>query len=481
MSSLIVTVPQPLGDINSPEDDGDAQGYFPDLQYAFYTKTGNKPTQEDTITRCELTSADFVHAKSPFAIGLRLWTALKELDRPEDKTCSTTVTVFDGENLITATLGDAVTFAVVYDPEGVPSHVVRLNSVVRKPSDRAERTRTGLNLAVSRSLGDSVHRGSGPASPKLVSSDAQIDVTSISDLLRGMNRSQVGNIQIISTPDGFTNGAQQTETETQIQLKIYHQTYLKRKLETLKQPQGLADLPKNLANQAFKDRSRNNISVAVQNIDLNSPRPFLLGTFDGHNGARVSTYAAQNIAQKFLYQLMLPESVYASQATGVYQNIRAYQRNNCSAIVPPEAAPAEEVATVTKTATAIVRQRFPAVQNALAGHTQIDHADTTATDSTQRQQTSTIENGNNTSHANPIKDILKEFTAALETIRTNPLVGSERDGKALIRMLAHYRAQLEVNKNLAAFKEQCTLQIRKTLCADFAKQPIVKKNTLRLA
>ena len=156
--------------------------------FGLYEMQGLRPTQEDAAM-ARWYSAHVFAALSAQEIGRRLWTTYKLLNqhccRPNFAGSTASTTVYNGQDeLITATLGDAVAFAVVYLPNGQVHAVTRLNKVIHHPDDDKERfakaggvivagRAQGLNgsLALSRALGDYEYSKLG------VCDDAHIDIT----------------------------------------------------------------------------------------------------------------------------------------------------------------------------------------------------------------------------------------------------------------------------------------------------------------
>ncbi|MCL9684472.1 hypothetical protein [Legionella maioricensis] len=104
---------------------------------------------------------------------------------------------YDGRgNLITATLADTVTFAVIYGKKGDALGVIRLNKVTHKGSNEPEKRRIEaaggtilfdrvykdrLTLGVSRAIGDQRFKDSG------VCSEASIDVTNVKKIAEDLH------------------------------------------------------------------------------------------------------------------------------------------------------------------------------------------------------------------------------------------------------------------------------------------------------
>lgn len=272
------------------------------------------------------------------------------------KGSTASTTVFDGKgNLLTATLADAAAFAAVYDKEGKVLGVVRLNSITHKAtwdvhpiSGRTEVERLQAlggdvwagrvnGLAVSRAIGD--HALKSNNDQKLIASDAQIDITNVDTILEqlGIESSNVGKIQVITTCDGFTEGADNE--------KLDHATYLKNCLSG--QPWGLRsekDIAAHLVAAAKKSGSRDNLSVAVQTL---TNRPVFLGVYDGHGGNTVARYIADNIGKRFEQQCDLSNEAYAAQELSADKSETYKSEHSAKVCVPQQSMDLEPLPPLT--------------------------------------------------------------------------------------------------------------------------------------
>ena len=114
--------------------------------FACYETQCLQDGQEDALVCLDLDKESEVIRLTPEQLGARLWSTHKQLDEetkelPRSGTTASS-NLYDGKgNIITATLGDAASFAVVYRRNGQVSRVVRLNSITHKPSDPVENRR----------------------------------------------------------------------------------------------------------------------------------------------------------------------------------------------------------------------------------------------------------------------------------------------------------------------------------------------------
>ncbi|WP_419419923.1 PP2C family serine/threonine-protein phosphatase [Legionella sp. D16C41] len=300
----------------------------------FETQNSRYRSQQEDALAWE-TLDETLDGLAPEEIGKRLWTTYRMLDEQvlkedfEDGTTAST-TIYDGkDNLITATLADAASFAAIYHDNGKLLGVVRLNSVTHKPTDPKEKlriekaggfvifNRVGGTLAISRAIGDKYLKESG------VSSEATIDINSIKALAETFNISPeaIEKIQIITTCDGFTDGASEES-------KVGHEAFLIAALnESITEAKTEAEIAKALVQKALANGSKDNVSVTVQTITKNTPS-FLLGVYDGHGGSKAATHVAQNISSEFRKQCALTKEVYQGQALSVEKNQDVYKRDN---------------------------------------------------------------------------------------------------------------------------------------------------------
>ncbi len=305
-------------------------GYFETMNSDFRSE------QEDglawqVLTQEDLTSKNAKDILDPIEIAHRLWTTYQILDVPSltgGTTASTTI--YDGKgHFITATLADAAAFAVIYDKNGDALGVKRLNSVTHKLTnpyelDRIEKAggivrfnRINGRLALSRSIGDFTYKKSG------VCADAQIDIYHVSQLVTELkiDPELVGEIQIITTCDGFTDAASSESKEA-------HEQYLLDCLKKIKAPAGKPEdeLAKILVSFAKEDESHDNITVAIQTII--QACPIFIGVYDGHTGKEASSFVAQNVGMVFKEQCSLTPGDYSKQKLSVDSKTVEYTRDN---------------------------------------------------------------------------------------------------------------------------------------------------------
>lgn len=298
--------------------------------FGLYETIGERPSQEDAVFACWY-ARDHFKSLTPQDIGRRLWTSyhlVNILGRNEmlgGTTASTTV--YDGMGtLITATLADSLSFAVIYDRHDNIAGVVRLNSMIHHPNAEQERiqragglvfaNRINGQLAVSRAIGDFDFNAA------VVCADATIDINDLHEIYAqvGTTFEQVGKVQMITTCDGFTEPLthQTKQAHEQWLLDCLQKTSLVNKNEE--------QLAKFLANKALEWGSRDNISIAVQTLSLYLP--FLIGVFDGHGGQDASHFTAEHIGAIFDYQCALSLEAYAQQSLSADKNFITYYRDN---------------------------------------------------------------------------------------------------------------------------------------------------------
>jgi integrin-linked kinase-associated serine/threonine phosphatase 2C len=306
-------------------------------RFAYYETMGHRSGQEDALAWQTFDEGE-LGSVTPEQIGHRLWTTYQKLNASGfakengQKTGTTACTTIIKDNhLITATLGDTVAFAVIYDTTGAVASVQRLNPKTHKPSDTDEQKRIKdaggailgdyvgfLHLvAVSRSLGDFVAQG--------ICADATIDITTLSE--------DAHHVQIITTCDGFTDGAGLTR-----QTKEGHEAYLREALSAMNggKPGLLSEetIAERLAEDALTKGSRDNISIAVQSIKTEgrpATQKAMIGVYDGHGGPALSHFVADHIGDELTRQLALSEDAYAAQPESVPSNRAIYDRDHVRA------------------------------------------------------------------------------------------------------------------------------------------------------
>lgn len=329
--------------ISQPTGSFEASGQY--LHFGYYETQGNfRPTQEDALVRHVYAVEDLApkgesKALSPEELAQRLWTCYRQLDEnilsahPPIYAGSTAISIlYDGQGtLITALLGDAAAFAVVYDNNEQVLGVERLNRVTHKPTDQSEQLRIETaggfvsharvdgNLAISRSIGDKNLKKSG------VCSEAHVSIQSIAGLITLFQHANasIGKIQILASCDGFTDAAGSDQS------KAAHESYLMQVLRRGSYLENISesDLAAYLVKAAIHDGSTDNISIAIQTLTEDSP-PCLLGVYDGHGGSLTSTYIAGHIGSLFRELCAISKEEYEKHPLGVSNHRTEYQRDN---------------------------------------------------------------------------------------------------------------------------------------------------------
>lgn len=313
----------------------------PDNRCGYHQDIGSKETQEDTLCIAqlqtqELTPKDAQERLTPEKIGHRLWTCHLQMHQAicdgNHKSGSTaTSTVYDGAgHLITATLGDSVCFAVVYDHQGTLLSVTRLNSLIHHATVKREyyrvRAANGTintdnrvqdTLAMTRSIGDNKPRYRTVFNNKTpISSESQIDTINLSDLPK---YTQSSIVQLIACSDGFTDG-NRADTSKQGQ-----EQYLYKELLKITNPTTLLEnqLAEKLVKAAQDLRTFDNVSVAIQT--LRPGQAFFIGLYDGHGGTNASTYLAKNAAENFIELSTMTLAQYSQEPFSVDQEKYRYR------------------------------------------------------------------------------------------------------------------------------------------------------------
>lgn len=314
-----------------PHDGIDVCEWVQEHGFGLYETMGARPSQEDAAFASWYTP-DHFNLLTPPEIGRRLWTSYHLVNRSGHHfihggtTASTTV--YDGQGtLITATLADSVSFAVVYDTQEQLVGVLRLNSMIHHPRFELDRIqsaggvvffdRINGQLAVSRAIGDFDFNA------QVVCADASIDINPFNKIYAYLDiaAEHVAKMQIIVTCDGFTEPlASQTQKEHE---QWFLHCFNKISFVSTQQEHLLA---KALANEALASGSQDNISIAVQTLSPSAP--FLIGIYDGHGGKDASRYTAEHIGPIFDSQCSLTQEAYAQQSLSADKNFTTYYRDN---------------------------------------------------------------------------------------------------------------------------------------------------------
>lgn len=305
--------------------------YYPVMSYstansALCYRLGKRAQQEDVCLLGDLpanwfTFADAADAKQE--VAKRLWIAFANIDEQiYEEAMGTTacVTLYDGNDLLyTAAVGDSVAFAVVYDDSGMPIAAHRLNTL-HKLHDEDERSRIGAQnispygkvervgggVIMTRAFGDQQYKANNlVAAPSITVHNLQE--------LKGKSGSDSSYIELITTSDGFTDGAGIPHTTSVELTKEQQEEYLLSCLrnfhsqDSTRSDASTSSAPvesslllkaKFLAAAAEQDINNlksisDNISVSVS--QLNMAQPLLAATFDGHGGFKVSRQVASQM------------------------------------------------------------------------------------------------------------------------------------------------------------------------------------------
>lgn len=329
-----------MPEIISTPSKGVVEGEDRDHHFAYFETQNKRDDQEDALAWHTL-DENQLKSLGPRDIAMRLWTTARRLDerakRLHKEAGSTAcMTVFDGkDHVITASVGDSVAFLVAYGNKGEVISATRLNTTLHHPDLESEKerilkagghldARNRLNgvLGVSRAIGD--YDTLDPFGRKLAISDAAVDIASISQLLKE-EEEPISKIQLISTCDGFTDGAKDNSIES-------HVGYLLTCLARLHKP-GLkteAEVAAFLAACAIESNSTDNISITVQTLVYGLP--VFLGVYDGHGGNQIAHDAAMSGSEIFLEQCSLSQEEYEHQPLSAVQFKQCYEKENEKAV-----------------------------------------------------------------------------------------------------------------------------------------------------
>ena len=334
--------------ILAPNDEvSEVSGEIKNERSGYCSFIGKKTEQEDAVVLHILpTETNLVSKFTAKEIGENLNESLAKLDKaaPESKKntedekfivgSTVSSTIWTGEQLITATLGDSLAFAAVYGNDNKFLGVTRLNSQIQSPNNEKEKKRiTDLNtkdvdfespgkvyfkklrtgIGVTGSIGVHPLKDLDSPNKSIITSKAVIDIYNLNEVCWNVLQKNYTNdltVRIIIASDGLTErtkpkekskDASKTEPDEPKEKiidasKKDNEDYLRSMLENIKviNEQTLA---KELANKAIDNGSGDNVSVAVMTLD--SKKPFLGCVFDGHGGKEVSDYLAQQFCPTF--------------------------------------------------------------------------------------------------------------------------------------------------------------------------------------
>lgn len=325
-----------MPEIISTPSKGVVEGEDREHHFAYFETQNKRSTQEDALAWHTLGEKQ-LRSLSPQKIGQRLWTTCKQLDERAkhftvEAGTTACMTVFDGrDSVITASVGDSVAFLVAYGKKGEVISATRLNSTLHHPMVLSEKERilkaggsidasnriNGI-LSVSRAIGD--YDTLDTQGNKLAISDAAVEIASISQLLEE-EEEPVSKIQLISTCDGFTDGAEDSRIESQVM-------YLLTCLARMDKPgfKTEAEIAAFLAACAIESKSEDNISIAVQTLVYGMP--IFLGLYDGHGGNQVAHDAAMSSGEIFLEQCALSQQDYELQSLSTVNNKKRFEKDN---------------------------------------------------------------------------------------------------------------------------------------------------------
>lgn len=337
---------------------------------AKYREDG-RPSEDIAIRQAYPKSA-FQHM-SPQALGARLWSAYRILDKryqqsaplQNDGTTASTTIVY-GNTIITATLSDTVLFAAAWDTQDKLIGVKQLSRLHILSSDVEERRiqAIGVNHTISKKeiiknyKAGQINLEHGPiiycqddggkktllslVTPKIpmisltrsigdccfkpaVIPDANIDVATISSLLKHFNVKAFGTLLLIKTSDGFTDAAVYNEKTYEDYLAYTLRWMFFNKTNEKK-------IAEHLVNCAALI-SDDDITVSIQAIVKQNKRTDfngLFGVYDGHGGDGAAIYTANNVSPVLNELLALSEDEYAAHEDSTYRHQQAYYRDNAN-------------------------------------------------------------------------------------------------------------------------------------------------------
>ncbi len=316
----------------------------------YYEDSHKRGSQEDALTVQPL-PGDLIKEYTEEDIAQRVWFALRVLNENISKEIKTkrvrsspgstlSMTLFDGKgHLITATVGDSASFAIVYDKEGNQLGVTRLNSEVHKPDSKKEQERIVAaggkvsmgrvqgGLAVSRALGDVEYQESG------VNANATIDITSIEALAQkyGKKASEI-QVKLVGCCDGLTDAAGRDQSKASQEAWLDNAVRMAHRNGCVTE----ASMAKDIVESAKPD-SEDNISVYISTLQTIAPEegatpvmavPHFGVVCDGHGGDKVSIAAVNTLPEVFSQAFGMSQEAFADHPLGVKKNKEAYDFDN---------------------------------------------------------------------------------------------------------------------------------------------------------
>ncbi len=314
--------------IPKDEDAGLKADSFGNFSYCmhFLNNQGKQTKKEDTIVYLNgFNKVKGLLELSPQQVGERLWSTHKRIDdqlksRNERTGSTASSNYYDGKgSIVTATLGDTSSFAVIFGKDRSVLKVVRLNSVTHNPTygsreysrikteggdvldghigKESENGDLQIYLNVSRSLGDNMSEFS-----RFIIPDSFIDITSLTELHDGIDPKFIDSTVLLVCSDGFTDAAGENQSI------VGHENKLKQFLNDneTKKLWG-KELCSKLTTLARIHGSKDDISIAMLPL---GKEPGFIGVFDGHIGGAASQHIAENFGENFRLLCELTEEEY---------------------------------------------------------------------------------------------------------------------------------------------------------------------------
>ncbi len=300
--------------------------------YATVEVQGKRPTQEDAFIYAELEETENVPGVNERKE--RIWSAIQSVadkfirDNPSDNSgCTVSLSAISGDNLITATAGDAEAFVIIFDADGNPKACKQLNSEIHTGKNEEEKARIGAehiqngrvnggiigSIEVTRSIGDQSFR------PHLIS-QPRIDVTNLTDL--GVEEGD--KVLLVQGCDGLTDASYQDTA-----------LYIMDTLSTVNDGKpGKAstyDLMHALAEKAITSPLQSdNLTVSAVVVKESNQPPAnngILGVFDGHGGRAAALYMSEHAVAECKRFYNMSSDEYEQNEFSATKNKEDYSRD----------------------------------------------------------------------------------------------------------------------------------------------------------